>query len=234
MGCTNSHLENEAEYFLDDVYKKFPLKKYSYEEIEDIYEKNLNEFISKEHFLQLFNAKFDNGFRASDKKAYHQLMIAYITNHLSKISSNSDLFKYNFLLFLFPYLNHSINKEELLNNFKEIIIFLCDFKKSQIEIVRKLQMVLYSFFHYVIYDIPEVFANSISNSNLESNPDSKYLSSLNSKINFFNRKKLDELVNSTINTFFSLVRSKALNDALNETFEKIPLNYFDIQKYFCC
>lgn len=232
MGCGTSHLQNEADYFLNTVYSTFPLNNYSFEQIEDLYEKHLDEVSDKEHFLETFQELFTKEFKNDEKKTYHVLMIQYIVQHLTLIFDNNDLFKYNFFLFIFPYLHHNTRRNDKIEYFMEIITHLCDLKKTQINVVQELKGVLLRFYIYVLYDIPNIFANYISETKAKNNEDLKYLTFLKNKIYCFNRKKVEDLIYNTINSYFSLLGSHNMKDALGKAFQKLPLNYNDIQQYF--
>lgn len=229
MGCSASHLENDGDYFLDEIYSTFPLNKYTFEKFEDCFEKNFSDFSTVEQFSKLFRKQFTPEFNKSEMKLYQHLIVDYITSKLSLKVNNYDYFKYNFLLLLFPFLNHDISKEELVNNFKEILIYLCDFKKSQIEIVKQMQTVLFNYFYSVVYEIPEVIVRYIT---LEQNEDVKYLKFLNNKLNFFNRKRIDDEVNRVINNFFANVKKSNLSDSLSNCLSPMPMHYFEIQRFF--
>ncbi len=229
MGCASSHLENDGDYFLDRIYSSFPLRNYTFEEFENCFEKNLCDYLDAEQFSLLFRKKFNQDFNKSKMKLYQYLIIDYAISKLKLHADNYDYFKYKFMLFIFPFLNHEINTEELVNNFKEIIIYLCDFKKTQIEIVKQMQNILFGFFHFVLYEIPEVIVRYITQ---EQNEDKKLLIFLNNNLNFFNRKRIDDEVNRIINCFFANVKHKNLNDSLSTCFRNMPLHYFEIQRFF--
>jgi hypothetical protein len=229
MGCSISHFENEGDYFLDKIYSSFPLKTTTFETFEDCYEKYLGDYVSVDNFYDLFKKKFDREFKDDNNKNYHLLILEYILRKLTPISNNYELFKYNFFLFLFPFLNHDVSREEVIDNFKEIIIYLCDFKKSQLEIVKNLQNILFTFFFFVVYEIPEMITIYITNTN---NDDTKFLIFLKNKLNFFNRKKIDNEVNRIINNFFANMKKNNLNDSLNRCFNDVSLDYYYIQKFF--
>jgi len=229
MGCSSSHLENEGDYFLDNIYSTFPLKIYTFETFEDIYEKFLSDYTTLEQFHLMFNRKFENEFQNSPMKNYHFLIIKFIINKLIPFVNNHDYFKYYFMLFLFPFLCQNISKDEIKNNFKEIIIYLCDFKKSQLDIIKQMQIILFQFFYFIIYELPEIISQHIDETK---NEDYKYLIFINNKLNFFNRNRIDIEVNKIINYFFDNLKKTSLSESLNICFEKVPLNYFDIQRLF--
>ena len=227
MGCSASHLENDADYFLDKIYSTFPLGKYSYEKFEDCFEKYLSNFLDADQFSLLFKKEYSQDFYKSEMKIYQYLIIDYAINKLKFEANNCDYFKYSFMLYVFPFLNHDVSKEELVNNFKEIIIFLCDFKKSQIEIIKQMQDILFNYFYFVVYEIPEIILQYMTQVQ-----DVKYLKDLNNKLNFFNRKRIDDEVNLIINKFFANVKKKNLSDSLSDCFSNVPLHYFEIQRFF--
>lgn len=229
MGCSASHFENDGDLFLDKIYSTFPLNNFTFEQLEDCYEKSLSNFLIAEQFSQIFKKRFDQEFNQCKMKLYQYLIFDYLISKLKYYADDNDYFKYNFLLFLFPFLNHNTSKDELVNYFKEIIIYLCDFKKTQIEIVKQLQNILFNFFYFVIYEIPEVIVNYISE---VKNDDVKYLIFLNNKLNFFNRKKIDDEVNRIINCFFFNMKKSNLNDSLSNCLSKMPMHYYEIQRFF--
>lgn len=229
MGCSASHLENEGDYFLDKIYSTFPLGKLTFENFEDCFEKNLSDFLNADQFSFLFRKKFEKEFNKCEMKLYQYIMIDYAINKLKQNANNYDYFKYSFMLCVFPFLNHNISKEELVDNFKEILIYLCDFKKSQIEIVKQMQNFLFGYFYFVIYEMPEIIMQYIAQSQ---NEDLKLLNFLNNKLNFFNRKRIDDEVNRIINCFFANVKKRNLSDSLSHCLSNVPMHYFEIQRFF--
>jgi len=229
MGCLASHFENDADYFLDKIYSTFPLSKYTFEKLEDFFEKNISDFSNADQFSFLFKKKFNKDFDKSEMKNYQYLIIDYLISKLKPSAQNYDYFKYNFLLFSFPFINHNSIREELVNNFKEIFIYLCDFKKSQIDIVKQMQNILYNYFYFVLFEIPEVIVNYITE---VKNDDMKYLNNLINKLNFFYRKKIDDEVNRIINNFFTNMKKKNLSDSLSSCFGNMHMHYFEIQRFF--
>ena len=183
MGCYNSHIENDLDFFIDKIFSTFPLKITTYEQLEDIYEKHITSYNTHSNFLEIFEKIFHSEFNVSPYKSYHLFIIEIIVTKLNQFQNDENYFKYNFLLLIFPLLNHSIGKHEVIDNFKDIIVNLIDFKKPQIEIVKKMQYFLNTFLNFILYDVLIGLSKIIKESN---NSDKIFLDPIKNKIEFIN------------------------------------------------
>jgi hypothetical protein len=230
MGCKFSQFEDKGESFIDDILFSFPLSIYNYENMEDIYEKNLDNSENIDDFRRKFKLFFEKSFESNEKyKDYHYLILDLILKKIGKYFNNFEIFKYHFFLYIYPLLNHSVSKSEILDGFKEITIFLCDFKKTQIEIVKDMQNFLFNYFYFISYEIPFeicVFINDYKKKDIE------YKILIENKLNFFDSNKINDKVNKMINEFFAIKRKMSLSNSLSESLSTLPLNYFDILKQF--
>jgi hypothetical protein len=230
MGCNFSRFEDKGEAFIDDILFSFPLSNYKYIDLEDIYEKNLDNCDDINSFKNKFTLYFEKNFESNQKfKDYHYLIIDLILRKIRKYFDDCEIFKYKFFLHLYPLLDKSISNSENLDGLKEITIFLCDFKKTQIEIVKEMQNLFFDYFYFISYEIPFEICNYI---NGHKQLDLEYKILIENKLNFFDRNKINQVVDKMINEFFTHKRKMSLSNALSESLSNLPLNYSDILRKF--
>lgn len=227
MGCGNCfNYKSRGDKFMEDIFESFPLKNFTFEELEDIYEKRLSDMENIKEFKQNLIKQYHLVLKENETLSnFHLVIINFLLSKIEHYFDNPSLFKYFFFFYSFALMKKKFNKSENIDSFKEIFMHLFKYKKHQKEIIKQMQFLFFEYFNFILYEIP---------SEISKNLDSEKVIHIEYKIILDrNLKKTEKIliekkINRLINDFLEYKNKMDLDKAMVFTFSNMPLFYDEI------